>query len=61
MLCDQGLKDVSPSFLERSQGAGLIQLHETAVANYVGSENGGKPALDAFFGHVLPSRLKAAV
>ena len=33
---------------------GLILLHQPAVSDHIGRENGGEPALDAFFGHVLP-------
>ena len=33
----------------------------TAVASDIGRENSGKPPLDAFFGHVLPLRLKTPV
>ena len=37
--------------LERSQGAGFIRLHEAAVADHIGGQNGGKAALGTFFGH----------
>ena len=44
--------------LEHSQGTCFVSLHHTAIADDIGRENGGKPALDAFFGHMLPLRLK---
>ena len=39
--------------LERSQCIDLVLLHEPAVADYIGGENCGEAALDAFFGHRL--------
>jgi len=38
-----------------------VLLHEAAVADHIGGKDGGEAALGAFFGHVLPFRLKAAV
>jgi hypothetical protein len=58
VLGDHGLQYVVSSGLEGYERALLIGAHESAVANYVGGENGGKPALDTFFGHELPLRLK---
>src|SRR6266446_6379691 len=52
------LKNLSTPGFERSQGAGLVMLHEAAVADYVGGQNGGKATLNALFGHMtrLPSK-----
>ena len=50
---DQGLQHLLPPGLERGQRAGLVVLHEPAVTNYVGGEDGGKAALNASFGHVV--------
>jgi hypothetical protein len=52
MLCDQRLKDIFATLLERGQCARLITLHEAAVADHIGGQDGGKAALGAFFGHV---------
>jgi hypothetical protein len=51
---DQRLQHLLASGLQGGQRAGLVLLHEAAVADHIGRQNGGKPALDAFFGHVLP-------
>jgi len=32
---------------------GVVALHEAAVADHIGGQDGGKAALGAFFGHVL--------
>jgi hypothetical protein len=53
MLGNRGLEDFPSTGLEGGERAGLVQLHEAAVADHIGRENGGKAALDAFFGHVL--------
>ncbi len=49
---DDRLKDFLAAGLERGEGAGLVHLHETAVADHVGSQDRGEAALGAFFGHV---------
>jgi len=54
VAADQRLQHLLASGLQGGQGACLVLLHEAAVADHIGRENGGKPALDAFFGHVLP-------
>ena len=41
--------------LRAVERTGLIHLHEAAVADHIGGQNGGKTALGAFFGH--PGRL----
>ena len=33
---------VSMHIFKRGQATGLVPLHEAAVANYIGCENGGK-------------------
>ena len=52
MLRHQGLEDslAARSFRVRER-AGLVLLHEPAVADHIGRENGGEPALDACIGH----------
>ena len=60
---------------EQSAGGGVARLqnrsqgvcfsltdvtHEPAVADHISGEDGGKPALGKFFGHMLPLRLGAA-
>ena len=47
--------------LEGRQRARLIVLHETAVADHVGGEDGGEAALDAFFGHKMRLPFENAV
>ena len=37
--------------LEDGQGTCLMKLHEMAIADDVGCQDGGKAALDASFGH----------
>jgi len=54
VAADQRLQHLLASGLQGGQRAGLVLLHEAAVADHIGRENGGEPALDAFFGHVLP-------
>ncbi len=49
MLCERLL--ALRHRLKRNQGAGLVVLHEAAVADYIGGQNGSKATLDAFFGH----------
>jgi hypothetical protein len=39
------------------KSAALVALHEAAVADDIGGENGCKAALSAFFDHILPLRL----
>ena len=55
------LEDVPPPRLERRKRALLIGAHKPAVPDHIGGEDGGKAALDAFLGHVLPVVSKAAV
>ena len=53
MLGDQWLQHLLAPGLERGQRAGLIVLHQPAVADHVGGQDGSEAALDAFFGHGL--------
>ena len=55
MSGDQRLEDVRTPGLKGSQRTGLVRLHQAAVADHIGGQNGGKTALGAFFGH--PRRL----
>jgi hypothetical protein len=61
VIGDQWLKDFRPTRLESSQRPSLVRLHQPAVADYISGEDGGKPPLSAFFGHVLTSRLRTPV
>src|SRR5262245_46465175 len=54
MLRDQRLQNLATARFEGGERAHLVLLHEAAVTNHVGSENGGQAALDALFGHVMP-------
>ena len=60
-LAISGLEDVPSTGLEGGQRTGLVRLHEAAVADHIGGQNGGKTALGAFFGHLVPLVLHAAV
>ena len=51
---NRGLEHFPSPALESGERAGLVQLHEAAVADHIGGQNGGKTALGALFGHVLP-------
>src|SRR4029077_17649973 len=42
VLSDQRSQDFAPALLEDRQGPGLVRLHEAAVADYIGGQNGGK-------------------
>src|SRR5262249_31175422 len=54
VLCDQRLQHFLASLLQGRQCAGLVLLHESAIADHIGSKNGGEPALGGFFCHVAP-------
>jgi hypothetical protein len=60
MAGDEGLQYFLPPCPESSQRAGVVVTHEPAVADQISGEDGGKPTLGTFFGHVLPLRLGAA-
>jgi hypothetical protein len=51
MLGNNRLEDLGPPSLESSQSPCLVPLHELAVADDIGSQNSGKAAFSAFFGH----------
>ncbi len=40
--------------LELGEGPGFVGSHEAAITDNVGSEDGGQPALYAFFAHGKP-------
>ena len=61
MRGDQWLSNFSATGLERSESAGLVHPHQAAVADHIGSKNGSKPTLGAFFGHLAPFVLHAAM
>ena len=61
MFGDHGLENVRAAGFKGSECTGLVQLHEAAVADHIGGQNGGKTALGAFFGHLAPFGLHAAV
>jgi hypothetical protein len=49
MLGNNWLKNVSAPGFERGQSARLVALHQPAVADYIGGEDGRKPALRRLF------------
>ena len=51
MLGHQRRDDLLAPGLERGEGADLVQLHQPAVADDIGGEDGGKAALEAIFDH----------
>ena len=51
---DQRVQHVPAPRLQRGERARLVALHQAAVADHVGREDGGEPALNALFGHVKP-------
>ena len=58
VLGDQGLDELSAVRLEAGEGAVLVPLHEPAVADHVGRQDGGEPPLDPR--HRRPPRRIAA-
>jgi hypothetical protein len=56
-----GIDEVAQMRFQPGKGALLVCAHQPAVTGHIGGKDSGKPALNAIFGHVLPSRLKAAV
>src|SRR5260221_4901177 len=48
------LKDFAEPRLECGDGAGFVQLHQSAVADHIGGQDCGETALGALFGHVAP-------
>ena len=51
MLGYRRLEDIETAGLDGSQRAGLVALHEPAIADDVGGEDGGQAAVRAFIGH----------
>jgi hypothetical protein len=56
-----GIDEVAQVRFQPGKGAFLVCAHQPAVTGHIGGKDSGKPALNAIFGHMLPSRLKAAV
>ena len=56
-----GWKNFGTTRFERRQSGDLVTLHETAEADHVGGQNGGKTALGALFGHCCRGLLEASV
>jgi len=54
VLRHQWFENVPATLFERSHRTGFVLLHEPAVADHVGCQNGGEAALGAFFGYVTP-------
>ena len=54
VLGHQRRDDLLAARLERAQGPHLVQLHQPAVADDIGGEDGGKAALEAIFDHAMP-------
>src|SRR5207248_9012400 len=48
------LKGFAAPRLECGDGAGFVQLHQSAVADHIGGQDCGETALGALFGHVAP-------
>ena len=44
MLDDERLEDLLAPLRERRQGAGLVELHQPAVADHVGGKDSGEAA-----------------
>jgi hypothetical protein len=45
------IDDIAPSGVESSEGALLVNPHQARVADHVGAQNHGKPALDIGLAH----------
>jgi hypothetical protein len=52
MTLDSRVDDLRALLLEPRQRAGLVSVHQAALPDHIGGENGGKPALGAFFNHL---------
>ena len=53
MLINERLQHFLTAHLEGRQSADFVLFHEAAVADYIRSQDGGKTALGAFFGHAI--------
>src|SRR5215470_8271665 len=51
MLGDQWLQNTFAPLFQCSESSRLVLLDQAAVAYHVGGQDGGEPALRAFFGH----------
>ena len=63
VFLDLRIQQVAPKNLQPGERALFIRAHKPAVAGDVGSKNGGKAALGAFFGHsraIAPRECSAA-
>src|SRR3546814_5217918 len=52
MALDERLEHLLPARLQPRQRACLVPLHKPAVANHVGRQDRGEPALDVLVGHL---------
>jgi hypothetical protein len=53
VLSDQRFQDRVLAFLQRGMRSRLVRLHEAAVADHIGSKNGGEPTLHG--AHLSPA------
>jgi hypothetical protein len=49
---DERLQNLPSLVLERAQRAGLVPLHEPAIADDIGRENGSETACHGVIGHL---------
>jgi hypothetical protein len=61
MLDDRRVEKLPAMPAERRQRSFFICLHEAAVTDHVGGQDGSKAALDAFFGHRMSQSLDRLV
>ncbi len=61
VLSGLGLNKFSSKCLERRECPSLVGSHQAAVADDIGSEDRGQPALYAFFAHGKPLAGEIAV
>ena len=50
---DLGIDQIATQGFETRERPFLVRFHEPAVPDHIGGEDGGKPALGTFFGHLL--------
>jgi hypothetical protein len=60
VFIDPGVQEIAPQRLQSRERALLIRADQPAIVDHVCGQDGGKAALDAFFGHLLWSPLRAA-
>src|SRR5262249_10226862 len=51
VLGEQRFENCFAPVSQRGQRTSLVLLHEPAVANHIGGQDGGEATLGAFFGH----------